>query len=105
MRSAALVLVVLGLSGMVLADRELPPADPRIGTWDGRTQSAELAGPYEDRLQQEIPFGARSYYLSPWRAYMDTWPAGRFLECLGINFNVEEKEAEATAEVLGQAGM
>lgn len=38
-------------------------------------EQAELIGPYEDRLQQEIPFGRRSYFLSPWRAYMDTWPA------------------------------
>jgi hypothetical protein len=76
-----------------------------IGAWDGKTESAELAGPYEDPLQQEIPFGQRSYYLVPWRAYMDTWPAQRFLDCLGINFNVSAEEADATAAVLAEAGI
>ena len=76
-----------------------------IGQWDGVTERAELAGPYEDPLQQEIPFGRRSYYLSPWRAYMDTWPASRFLDCLGINFNLNEKQAEPTAQVLAEAGI
>jgi len=76
-----------------------------IGTWDGKTASAELAGPYEDPLQAAIPFGRKSYYLAPWRAYMDTWPARQFLDCLGINFNVGAQETEATARVLAEAGI
>src|SRR5437773_2656387 len=64
---------------------EPPAPDAAIGQWDGVTESAELQGPYEDKLQQEIPFGRRSYYLAPWRSYMDTWPATRFLQVPGIN--------------------
>lgn len=63
-----------------------------------------MEGPYEAPRQQEIPFGQRSYYLAPWRAYMDTWPASRYLQCPGINFNVSDKEADAVAAVLAEAG-
>src|ERR1700722_12326591 len=81
------------------------PDDPRIGHWDGKTASAKLKGPYEDRTQAEIPFGRRSFYLTPWRAYMDTWPPTRLLESSGINFNVDAKEADATAEMMSEAGI
>jgi hypothetical protein len=68
------------------------------------TVAEPLEGLYEDPLQQAVPFGRRSFYLAPWRAYMDTWPARQFLDCLGINFNVSPTEAEATAQVLSAAG-
>ena len=83
----------------------ITPDDPRIGMWDGKTASAVLKGPYEDRTQAEIPFGRRSFYLTPWRAYMDTWPASRLLESSGINFNVDANEADATAEMIAEAGI
>ena len=77
-----------------------------VGTWDGKTASAELARPYEDPLQQEVRFGQKSYFLDPWKAYMDTWPAATFLRCLGTNFNVNDpKEFEPTAMVLAEAGI
>src|SRR5262245_24494115 len=51
-----------------------------IGTSQGLVTDATLDGPYEDPRQQEIPFGGRrSFYLTPWRAYMDTWPAKQYL--------------------------
>jgi hypothetical protein len=110
-------ILILAPAVLALACAALAPEEARepsaavlkaleeIGTWDGKTESAELAGPYEDPLQQEIPFGQRSYYLVPWRAYMDTWPARTFLDCLGVNFNVSADEADATAAVLAEAGI
>ncbi|CAG7613278.1 hypothetical protein PAESOLCIP111_01583 [Paenibacillus solanacearum] len=68
-------------------------------------QAAVLERPYVDWKQQEVPFGTRSFYSAPWRSYMDTWDSGRFLETLGINFNVAPQEAEATAKVLAEAGI
>ena len=77
-----------------------------IGQWDGVTATATLERPYEDRLQQEIPFGQRSYYLAPWRAYMDTWPASKFLDVAGVAWGgVAAPEAQATAQVLAEAGV
>lgn len=66
---------------------------------------AELAGSYVDWRQQEIRTGFRSFYLAPWRAYMDTWDVTNYLDGLGIVFNVNSKEAAATARVLAEAGI
>ncbi|WP_284641768.1 hypothetical protein [Paenibacillus silviterrae] len=77
----------------------------RIGHWDGVTGRASLEGPYEDWLQQEVPFGLRSFFLAPWRAYMDTWDYRKYADVLGINFNVNPEEADATAQVLAEAGI
>jgi outer membrane biosynthesis protein TonB len=50
------------------------------------------------------PFGTRSFWIQPWRAYLDTWPASRLLGALGINFNVTPAEAEGTARLLQSSG-
>lgn len=99
--TACALLAAVAAPGNLRADNPLA----RIGQWDGKTETAALQGPYEDRLQQEIPFGRRSFDLAPWRAYMDTWPAARFLECLGANSTVGDQEADATATVLSEAGI
>jgi hypothetical protein len=65
---------------------------------------AALESPYEDIHQQAIRFGLRSFYLAPWRSYMDTRSADQFLDCLGINFNVDPDDAAATAKLLKEAG-
>jgi hypothetical protein len=49
-----------------------------IGRWDGKTPLRQLPAPYIDPRQQEINFGIYSFYLQPWRAYMDTWDKNRF---------------------------
>jgi hypothetical protein len=51
-----------------------------------------------------MPFGTRSFWLQPWRAYLDTWSASRLLESVGINFNVSPQQAEATAQLLHDSG-
>ncbi|MEO1236364.1 MAG: hypothetical protein AAFX76_06195 [Planctomycetota bacterium] len=57
----------------------------RVGTWDGKTPTATLDGPYEDALQMQVEWPRHSFMLTPWRAYMDTWPATRFLDSMGTN--------------------
>ena len=76
----------------------------QIGKWKGEPQEAKLEGPYEDPRQQEIPFGRVSFYLAPWRAYMDTWPARQYLDCLGINLKTPLPALKGTAKVLSEAG-
>jgi hypothetical protein len=85
-------------------DQATQDALARIGQWDGKTLTAQLQGPYEDPIQQEIPFGRSSYYLTPWRAYMDTQQASQYLNVLGVNFTANEREADATAQLLEEAG-
>ncbi|WP_020618750.1 PA14 domain-containing protein [Paenibacillus daejeonensis] len=92
-----LLILVIGCSGSIAATTTLV--------------SQEATGlpnnqPYEDWRQQEVPFGQHSYYLTPWRAYMDTWDKNKYLNSLGVVFNgVTAAEADATAQVLSEAGI
>jgi hypothetical protein len=60
--------------------------------------------PIDTRFLTDNPFGTTSFWLQPWRAYLDTWPASRLLESVGINFNVKAADAEPTAQLLQDSG-
>ena len=87
---------------------ELRERYQRVGTWDGKTETALLERAYEDPAQAAIDFGSRSYFLDPWRAYMDTQPASRWFESLGMVFNTGEVTTELIeplATVAADAGV
>lgn len=63
-----------------------------------------LTDPIDPRFLTEVPFGTSSFWIQPWRAYLDTWPASRLLDSLGINFNVTAAQADATAQLLHESG-
>jgi hypothetical protein len=68
-------------------------------------ESGEVVNdPIDPRFLTYFQFGARSFWLQPWRAYLDTWPASRLQDALGINFNVNLSQAEATAQLLQDSG-
>ena len=61
--------------------------------------------PYIDPAQQtKLIFGYRSHWLQPWRGYMDTFPATRLRDAMGIGLNVEPQETAATAKLLADEG-
>ncbi len=68
-------------------------------------QSAKLDGPYEDMTQTPPPFGIMSYYSQPWRAYMDTWPASKWLGLPGAGWTTDPKYAEPVAQLMGETGI
>jgi hypothetical protein len=68
------------------------------------TGGGTVSDPVAARQQTDVPFGTRSHWLQPWRAYLDTPPATTLLGAIGINFNVEPSEAEATARMLAENG-
>jgi hypothetical protein len=68
------------------------------------SRSASLKRPIDRAQLTEVAFGERSHWHQPWRAYLDTMPATRLLDAVGINFNVEPGEAEATARLLAASG-
>ncbi|MDQ6744966.1 MAG: hypothetical protein M3Z27_02950 [Actinomycetota bacterium] len=78
---------IAALTAVVIQLRTVPVAHP-------------LAHPIDPRFQTDLQFGRRSYWLQPWRAYLDTVPATRLLNSIGINFNVTPAEAPATARLL-----
>jgi hypothetical protein len=68
-------------------------------------ESGEVVNdPIDPRFLTDTPFGTKSFWLQPWRAYQDTWPASKLLEAVGINFNVGPAAAEATAQLLQDSG-
>jgi hypothetical protein len=69
------------------------------------SESGEVVNdPIDPRFLTDVPFGSSSFWIQPWRAYLDTWPASRLLDSLGINFNVGAAKAEATAQLLQDSG-
>ncbi|MDF2936872.1 MAG: hypothetical protein K0Q90_2245 [Paenibacillaceae bacterium] len=86
------------------ADSRIFPDTSALAAGENTTTQGGNAMPYADWIQQEIDFGYHSFYYSPWRAYMDTWDANRWRETLGIVFNVNPNEADATAQLLSEAG-
>ncbi|HUA11749.1 MAG TPA: hypothetical protein VMA83_07065 [Solirubrobacteraceae bacterium] len=64
---------------------------------------AECA-PIDAAYQTDLRFGNTSPWIQPWRAYLDTWPASRLLEAIGVNFNITPNEADATARLLHESG-
>jgi hypothetical protein len=41
-----------------------------------------------------VPFGSHSHWLQPWRAYLETVPAKKFLDGIGINMGLERDRAD-----------
>jgi hypothetical protein len=60
--------------------------------------------PTDPRFLTTVPFGHVSFWMQPWRAYLDTWPGSRLLNAVGINFNVKPEFAEAAAQLLQESG-
>jgi len=103
--------VVLGAASVAIAADDAAPADkatptslPAVGEWDGVTAQATLDGPYEDPRHLNVPFGIISYFNHPWRGFMDTWPASRYLDIVGANWNVDAKYAAAMVPILKECG-
>ena len=63
-----------------------------------------VTDPIDSRFLTDVPFGTTSFWLQPWRAYLDTWPASTLTSSLGINFNVGPVQAESVAHLLQDSG-
>ncbi len=78
-----------------------PESEPELA---GGLQGDATTDPIDPRFLTELPFGTRSFWIQPWRAYLDTWPASRLTESLGINFDVSTADAESAAQLLQDSG-
>ena len=78
-----------------------PSSTPATISWAGWNI---LSNPIDPHQQSDLPFGTRSDWLQPWRAYMDTQPASMMRDALGINFNVDAGYASSVAQLLGGVG-
>lgn len=66
--------------------------------------SETLVEPFRSTQQTLLPFGERSHWLQPWRGYLQTVPARRLVNALGIVFNPAASQAEKVAAELAAAG-
>src|SRR5436190_2128919 len=84
------------LVALVLAQPATAAAEPPVvGSLTTYTDPSQLTA---------LSFGDRSHWLQPWRAYLDTWPATRMLDSIGMNFNIGAADAPATAHLLADSG-
>lgn len=85
-----------------------PPSEPEQPTDPEPETPATFAGvvtnPIDPAYQTMLRFGDRSHWIQPWRGYLDTMPADRLRDAVGINFNVGAGDAAAAARVLGASG-
>src|SRR3954449_9846366 len=63
------------------------------------------AGYIDQQNQTSLAFGQRSFWVQPWRGYLDTVPGTVMRDAVGINFNVDAAQAPRTAELLARAGV
>jgi hypothetical protein len=63
-----------------------------------------LTDAIDPRFLSYVPFGTTSFWIQPWRAYLDTWPASRLLNAIGVNFTGSGSDAHAIAQLLGDSG-
>jgi hypothetical protein len=112
--AVALALALAGAIAFVLA-APTPRANSRVAAKAARANAPHsplpsasadgvLRDPIDPRFLTELPFGKSSFWIQPWRAYLDTWPSARLLDAVGINFDVKASMAESVARLLHDSG-
>jgi hypothetical protein len=67
--------------------------------------AATIDDPYQASQQTLLDFGKRSHWLQPWRGYLETVPARRVTQGLGIVFNPPPGKADRVAAQAVAAGL
>ena len=71
-----------------------------------RAAAGELEGPYTDRSYlTDVPFGAHSFWLQPWRAYQETMPAHRFVDGVGVGLSTGGTDPDLLLRMLAEHGV
>ncbi len=98
---AGVVVAVVGHTGTGTTAEVKPASHPAPGPLPACGASCD---PIDPRYLLDLRFGRTSFWIQPWRAYFDTWPAARLRDALGINFNVAPNDATAVAHLLHDSG-
>src|SRR5262249_13947673 len=53
----------------------------------------------------DLPWGKHSHWLQPWRAYLETVPASRFLDGLGVQLNLDGQNPDLVMRMLAANGI
>ncbi len=60
--------------------------------------------PYVDPAQLNCPWPKHSFYLEPWRGYLETRPADTFVHGIGINYNLPPGADDWAVRILAESG-
>jgi hypothetical protein len=65
-----------------------------------------LSGPYTDPAYvTAVAFGSHSHWLQPWRAWLQTVPAARFVDGIGVNLHLHGEDPDLILEHLARHGV
>jgi hypothetical protein len=88
----------------VLAAVSVGPAT--AAGWPPDGSDFARAVPYTDpSILAKIPFGTHSHYLQPWRSYLETVSASRFLRGIGVVLDQGPDTPDRSIEILAQSGI
>jgi hypothetical protein len=69
-------------------------------------KAGQLSGLYTDSTYfTKIVFGDHSHYLQPWRSYLETMPAVRFLNGVGLNLPTNNPNPDVLLQMLSRCGI
>ncbi len=100
----AAAVILVGVATVLPSGSDSDGAGSRAAGHGRFSKGGVLTDPIDPKYLTQVPFGSSSFWIQPWRSYLDTWPASRLLNSLGINFNVTPKEAPGVAQLLGDSG-
>lgn len=81
----------------------LPPLR-RAAAPDDTGWHATSSPPIDPRQQTSLAFCERSYWLQPWRGYLDTPRVSALRDAAGLTVNVAGPEAASVLELMGRTG-
>jgi hypothetical protein len=96
--ASAIVPCLSSCSERVTLDRDFnasPAASSTRSNSDSTNRAATnpSTAPYIAKSHfDKVPFGAHSHWLQPWRAYLETVPATKFLQGVGIQLDLNDRE-------------
>jgi hypothetical protein len=102
-----LLIAAVAVTVLVLVRSSAPAARPAVPSSARATVTSTggtISDPIDPSNLYDVPFGVTSFWIQPWRAYLDTWPASRLLDAVGINFNVDAAQAPDVARLLHDTG-
>jgi hypothetical protein len=74
--------------------------------WSRDGSDPARAVPYVDpTVMAKLPFGTHSHYLQPWRSYLETVSASRFLKGIGVVLDGGPDTPDRSIEILARSGI
>ena len=94
-----------GLGSALLVHNHRHADRTASNTPDGAAGWTTLSDPIQPRQLTDLAFCDRSFWLQPWRAYLNTPLASTLANAISVNLNVAPPEIARTAKLLAAHGI